>query len=397
MAEATDVTVFRQVIFILGVSASITFLSKPFFGVANSYLKFDLLFFASITVLLLKSILLIIFIKIGYGLRTMALIVCFSSIINFILLFIIYCKITNFGFPTSIKFSNNYVKRIVKYSSKAIAGIAADAMRFQLDNFVIAGFIGLSAVTHYGIAATLGRYVMDIIRSSTSILMPVFSQLDGMKDKAKLIETFKISLTIFTAITFFLGGGAIIFGQPFIEVWLGEEYKDSYVVLLILIFAIMIAMSQANGVKLMFATGYQLYHSLYNLLEGIINVCLSLILVQHYGIIGVALGTAISMILIRLTIHPYYVSKACGMRLTEYYRVYSVPVMKSVIFIGLFFLLIKGILVADYLIIFCQAALYSIVFLFVLTLWIFDKAERAVLFSTLQKIMPHWALRFFPH
>ncbi len=140
-------------------------------------------------------------------------------------------------------------------------------------------------------------------------------------------------------------------------------------------------MSQANGVKLLFATGQQLYHSLYTGIEGVANLCISIILVQFYGIVGVALGTSISMIFVRVIIHPYYVSRACGIPVKEYYYIYSAPMMKSAVVISLFYLIIQSKLEPNYLMIFIQTSLYCLMFLVVFIVWILDEKERKSLIA----------------
>src|SRR2546426_10406890 len=66
------------------------------------------------------------------------------------------------------------------------------------------------------------------------------------------------------------------------------------------------------------------------LLEGLANLALSIALVQWYGILGVALGTAIPMALVSLFVLPVYVCRLLKLRLWTYlWDVHGYPLLLS--------------------------------------------------------------------
>src|SRR2546426_9169908 len=66
------------------------------------------------------------------------------------------------------------------------------------------------------------------------------------------------------------------------------------------------------------------------LLEGLANLALSIALVQWYGILGVALGTAIPMALVSLFVLPVYVCRLLKRRLwTSLWAVHGYPLLLS--------------------------------------------------------------------
>jgi hypothetical protein len=63
-------------------------------------------------------------------------------------------------------------------------------------------------------------------------------------------------------------------------------------------------------------------HKLYAFLnagEALGNLGLSILLVQHFGMIGVSLGTAIPLLVTRLILQPLYVCRALGLDQHAYY------------------------------------------------------------------------------
>jgi O-antigen/teichoic acid export membrane protein len=68
----------------------------------------------------------------------------------------------------------------------------------------------------------------------------------------------------------------------------------------------------------MFATSKHKFFAYSNSIEGICIVLISILLVRHYGLVGVALGTFISMGIIRLIIQPIYFCRVSSIKYSEY-------------------------------------------------------------------------------
>jgi hypothetical protein len=71
--------------------------------------------------------------------------------------------------------------------------------------------------------------------------------------------------------------------------------------------------------------------------EGIANILLSLFLARRYGLIGVAMGTAIPMLVIHLLIQPWYTLRVVGLSANAYIRD---GLARPVIAGGIFFVLV---------------------------------------------------------
>src|SRR6202008_4912680 len=77
---------------------------------------------------------------------------------------------------------------------------------------------------------------------------------------------------------------------------------------------------QGPMVGLLYGVSKHKFYAYLNLAEGSINLILSLVLVRHFGMIGVALGTLIPMLVTKLWIQPLYVCHVAGIEFLEYLR-----------------------------------------------------------------------------
>ena len=162
-----------------------------------------------------------------------------------------------------------------------------------------------------------------IVTAGMGVLNPRFAALDGIGNQPKLRELFLRSLKISALLGFGICIAMILFGPKFIILWVGRDYRNAIPVLIILCCSYVFALSQNPGIILLYAINKHKYYACFTIIEGLINITLSIILVTPFGIVGVALGTMISMIIIKVFIMPVYVCKAINLGLIEYFKQFT--------------------------------------------------------------------------
>ena len=118
----------------------------------------------------------------------------------------------------------------------------------------------------------------------------------------------------------FVGFGLAVWGKAFISRWMGTPYLDAYPCLLVLALGYTVALWQNPSVNLLFAISKHKFYALANVIEGLANLGLSLWLARSLGIFGVALGTFIPMLAMKLIIQPIYVCRVASIPLAQYAR-----------------------------------------------------------------------------
>jgi O-antigen/teichoic acid export membrane protein len=96
--------------------------------------------------------------------------------------------------------------------------------------------------------------------------------------------------------------GIIYFGDLVIENWMGAKYLESQRLLLILFGMQIVALPVGVMRSILFGMGHVRAPALVYLVEAIVNLALSLVLCKSLGTFGVALGTAIPILLFELGI-----------------------------------------------------------------------------------------------
>ncbi len=329
-----DVPLFTRVILILGVSAALSFPARVYGGVLEAQFRFDIQSWISILGLVLRTGLIVWAILAGGGLLALAWMTLFATIP--VLAFQIW-----FGRQEApwaridwVSLERKKAKSLFSYSIYTFVARIADTLRFQIDGLVIAGFVGLAAVTHYRVASVFMAYYINAITSSIGTFQPVLSRLHGAEDEHGLRKVFFFATKVSLCISVFIAFGLIFWGKPFINRWMGAKYEDAYWPMVVLALAVLLDVAQTPSITLLYATFKHRFYTYVNLAEGIINLVFSLVLARPFGILGVALGTLIGALFIRVAIQPWWVCKAAGFNYAFYMRFLGGNLLRCLCLVG---------------------------------------------------------------
>jgi O-antigen/teichoic acid export membrane protein len=222
-----------------------------------------------------------------------------------------------------LRFESRYwsldtARKLFSFGIYSFVAATANIIRFRIDALVVASYVGLAAVTHYRVGSTLTQFFMGLMEALSGFFPAVFSRQEGAANFEGLKKAYFFATKVTICVTSFMGFGLIAWGKPFIQVWMGPSYLDAYPVLVVLTVGMIVMFSQIASPYLLYSLAKHKYTALSSSLEAIANLALSIILAKRYGMIGVALGTLIPMVLAKLFIQPVYVCRLANIPLGEY-------------------------------------------------------------------------------
>ncbi len=318
--DALEVQAFRHVILILGVSVALTFVGSVFTATVTAHLRYDLASMVNIGALVVRATLVICFIGNGCGVVALAIITLSTNVLGTIATVWMAWKLLGRPQLSIMNFKRDRIRPLLNFGIYAFVSRIAYIFRFQIDSLVIATFLNLALVTHYAIAAALANYFQQLMIRALGIMTPVFARHHGSGDQERLQSNFLQATRFSVVFSTMVAGGILIFSDPFIKRWMGDEYSDAWWPLVFLISSLLFAVMQIPSTNMLYALAKHKFHAIMNVLEGAANLTLSIILVQAYGLVGVALGTAIPLLATRLFVYPQYTCRKIGLPVTLYYR-----------------------------------------------------------------------------
>jgi O-antigen/teichoic acid export membrane protein len=177
------------------------------------------------------------------------------------------------------------------------------------DNLLISKYVGIVAVGIYS------NYYL-IIGAVNTVSGVMFQAVTASVGNLGVTATKERKLFVFEClnfITFWIYGfsaiSLIILFNPFIEIWLGEEYLFSMLLTTLIVLNFYISSMRKSVLTFREALGLYWYDRYKPLFEAGINLIVSVILVKMIGIAGIFIGTFISTITTCFWVEPYILYK----------------------------------------------------------------------------------------
>ena len=314
-----DLFTFRIVLLMLGMGTAVGFPGRAFVGAISAHLRFDLISSAGIVILIIRTILILLVIGSGGGILSLAGISLFTDAAGYFINYLILKKIQP-GLRISRRLASfARLREMFHYSGYAVVIQVSDQIRFSIDGWMVGIFVSLAAVTHYSIASRLSQTYLYLIIAMVGILAPWFSQLLGNSDFDGIKRVFLLGTKISASLATIVAMSLVLYGKAFIGNWMGLPYADAYLPMMLLVLGIYCDVSQLPSVSYMYGVSKHRFLAGITLAEGVANFLLSVYWARKYGMIGVALGSLVPMVVVKLFVQPAYVCKSINLSMYQYY------------------------------------------------------------------------------
>jgi O-antigen/teichoic acid export membrane protein len=132
-----------------------------------------------------------------------------------------------------------------------------------------------------------------------------------------------------------LGGVLLLVdGRALLRIWVGEEFLSAYPLLAVLTVGYMINLAQHPSLLIVIAKGRHGPLGWWSIAEGVANIILSIVWGMSHGLLGVAMGTIVPMLVVKIIIQPWYALSAAEVSAWEYLgRGLGRPLMVGLLFV----------------------------------------------------------------
>jgi O-antigen/teichoic acid export membrane protein len=255
------------------------------------------------------------------------------------------------------------------------------------DALIIKGFLPLSAVAAYAIAAKISEYSFLLNKQFSNALMPLVSRSNSSGDKqtvrAILVDGTRFLMIFATPLL-----GLLFFhAEHIVNFWVGPELREVVLPLRILLVAVFFSTFQLNAANVLGMSGKHRVVAWTMIGSAVLNITLSLVLVPRMGLAGAALSTLAAACVLEF---GFMIGNACTQQ----------SVARSTVLRGVFPVLCSAvpmILVAQWLAatwppgnlmeVFLQAAIATLVFTAVAAITSVRQQERSWAISQLMSVL----------
>jgi O-antigen/teichoic acid export membrane protein len=310
----------RIIVVLGGLSVALSLIGGVFGGAVTGLQRFDVQCFLEVLLTTIRTAAVVVALLHGYGLVALAVIQLAATALDCVAYFAAAHRLYS---QLQLRFHRAllpYARTLLLFAASLSVVVVLRGLSAQSYSVVIAAFLPIELLTFYAIARNLSVQATSLPASLANLMTPHVSALSasgsGRVDEeilsvAKLVTL--VSAPI--AITFLLRG------ESFITLWMGSPYGPaSGEILRMLAITLWLDASRlvvhqslvGMGKQRMLIPGYAL--------DLIVNLLLSIVLVQRFGIVGVALGALIPNMWLNLYYIPRCLSKTVGVPVRHFYR-----------------------------------------------------------------------------
>ncbi|REJ92396.1 MAG: hypothetical protein DWQ34_10835 [Planctomycetota bacterium] len=313
----TPIFEVQAAVLVLGLNLAVGMVFSVYGGVLLAAKRFDLYSFVQGVTALVRLGLTIVFLQQQYGLVILAGIFLAVTVLeNLLTAWLAFRE-----FPT-LSIGPRWIRRDVLkecfgFSAyNALRGLSDQMIHFT-DTIVIGLVLGAKAIVPYYIGARLVQMVHTPLEKIGDVVLPAAGECHARNEQRRLVELLMkgMSLVMLLAAGFWIG--AAFFGDQVVLAWMGETYAESHLVMLILLAGQIASQPMTVVRQVLMATGNVRGPALFGMIEAAGNLLLSLVLIHVMGIVGVAWGTLIPMLLVEFGLLLPFAMKHLDLRLPQ--------------------------------------------------------------------------------
>ena len=371
---------------ILTFNLAITFVFNIFNSIISAYERFAYQKIIALIGTILKPLIMIPLLFMGYRSITMIIVLTVVNIIIVVSNYL-FCK---YKLNIHIKYSgfdNVLFKTILGYSIWIFIGTIVDKVNWSVDHFILGAVSGTIAVSVYSVASTLNIMFINLSTAISSVLLPKMSKLVAKNVSTDELtdEMIKVG-RIQNYVLFLMCSGLILFGKMFINLWVGEGFEDSYWVALLLIIPVCVPLIQNLGLSIMQAMNKFKFKSISTVIMAVINVFVSIYLAKKWGAIGAAIGTCGSLIICNIIVINIYYYKSLGLDVIRFWKNIFRQIIPFVIPVGIIILFMHFVSLNGWKGFIVYGCIYTIIYMIVAYYLSMNKYEKDLINRVLIKL-----------
>ena len=210
----------------------------------------------------------------------------------------------------------------------------ADFIHRKTDIFILTIMSTLQEVSVYSVYSVVTNGLNSIITMATNSFQAALGDMIAKKEETVLKETLNLYIFLVHLISSIIFSVAIIMILSFVRLYTKGIYDVNYerpIFAVLILLAEMVYCMRQPYQSLVFAAGKFRETQKGAIIEAVINIIVSMILVNYLGLVGVAIGTFIAMIFRTIDLVKYLSSSMLDYKYSEFIKRYVISFSSVVI------------------------------------------------------------------
>lgn len=254
------------------------------------------------------------------------------------------------------KLTKEETGEVVTKTKALVLHKVGDVARLQTDSMIISSFINVTVngfVDNYNMIMNSAANVVNIVFNS---VLSSFGNLIATESKDRQYELFKVYRFAASWIYGFAAVGFAILLTPFITLWVGAERTLAFSVIGCILIDFYFKGERIVLSNFKTAAGVFEQDKYLALIQGVVNLVISIVLVVRIGLVGVYIGTIVSGLIANVTkpiiIYHVILDRKAGEYFRDSVKYCLLLVVQYGIFYGISGIIMKEITILTFLVMF---------------------------------------------
>jgi O-antigen/teichoic acid export membrane protein len=244
-----------------------------------------------------KLFLTILFLALGMGVKGIIFAHVIASAIGLAL--IIYYVNSLFPLNRPITRAERNTGMLLRYSLPVHLGWVLNTIRGTLETLVL-GFVGLTTgVGIFAVASRLSSLGTMLFLSIGNISTPMIADFYNQGDLIQLNQLYQTTTKWVAMFNIPLFLTFVLFSKPLLSIF-GGDFTNGSVALIVLSIGNLFYTGTGLGANILDMTNHTKFNSINSVIMVIVTISSDLLLIPHFGIIGAAIASSISTVIVNL-------------------------------------------------------------------------------------------------
>lgn len=189
-----------------------------------------------------------------------------------------------------------WVRAHFSFGMKGVMNGGVSELNSRIDVIVVGVFLSDTAVGIYSMASTVIEGIMQIPAIVRNVINPVLSEYWFSGSREKLFKFIKVLVIRFYLAFFIAAIFALIAFYIMVHYVVGSVFEPSIPIFAILLVGLIVSAGFLPLEMLPIQLGFPILQSSYKTIVALVNIGLNIILIQYFGLLGVAVATSISFV-----------------------------------------------------------------------------------------------------
>jgi O-antigen/teichoic acid export membrane protein len=279
------------------------------------------------------------------------------------------------------------LKEIFNYSFFIFLSTIGYQIYWNTDPFIIGIFAGAASIAVYNIGSLFNTYFTGLSNAVSGLFMPKLTKMVTIDTSNKMLMPVLIKVgRIQMLVAAYIFTCFILFGRQFIARWVGSNYNFSYTIAIIFMVPQIISIIQSLFATMLEAMNMHRVKAMIYVSVAILNLIMSIIFIQIWGIVGCALGTAFGMVINFIANNIYYKYKM-GLHIGQFWSEIAKIAIPCTCITILFAIILNYLKVISYQSLFLGGIAYTIAFFVTCWCFCFNNYEKKLVISPFKKFI----------